>query len=73
MVHSALFPEGSYLGRLHKEGYLGSLMPSEPFRGEIAGCIAPPTLPQTQISAKIGKDQTLGSGRGKGQGGCRVE
>lgn len=41
MVHSALFPEGSYLGRLHKEGYLGSLMPSGPLMGEIAGCTSP--------------------------------
>lgn len=31
------------------------------------------TLPQTQISAKIGKDQTLGSGYGKGQCWRRVE
>lgn len=49
-------------------------MPSEPFKGGIVGCKPPPPPPpQTQISAKIGKDQTLGSGRGKGQGGCRVE
>lgn len=75
VVHSALFPEGSYLERLHKEGHLGSLMPSGPFRGEIAGCVPPytHTLPQTQISAKIGKDQTLGSDYGKGQCWRRVE
>lgn len=75
MVHSALFPEGSYLGRLHKEGYLGSLMPSEPLEGGNCRLYTPrpQTLPQTQISAKIGKDQMLGSGRGKGQGGRGVE
>lgn len=68
MVHPALFPEGSYLGRLYKEGNLGS---ADAFRalqgGKLQAASLPRTPPQTQISAKIGKGQKLGCGCGRGQ------
>lgn len=43
MVHSALFPEGSCLGMLYKEGHLGSPEAlGGPSGREMAGSAAPP-------------------------------
>lgn len=56
MVHSALFPEGSCLGMLYKEGHLGSPEALGALQGGRWQALQlPRTLPRTQICAKIRK------------------
>lgn len=50
MVHPALFPEGSCLGILYKEGHLGSPDALRALQGgELQALQLPCTLPRTQV------------------------
>lgn len=56
VVHPGLFPEGSCLGILYKEGHLGNPDALRALQGgKLQARQLPRTLPRAQISAKIGK------------------
>lgn len=69
----SLVPGRQLSGETTQGGVLGQPDALRALDGGNCRLYIPPSPPQTQISAKIGKDQTLGSGCGKGQCQHRVE